>query len=111
MLLSGSFSSSLPLVSGFGFTFPSVTVFALSHVRLPIPQLLPALCAGSSPGSQGRKRRPRKGVGKWEGGEKTEADLMSFFFLTAHCPSQFPCNIDWLFLWAVFQGRIFQMVC
>lgn len=81
MLVSGSFSSSLPLVSGFGFTFPSVTVFALSHVRLPIPQLLPALCAGSSPGSQGRKRRPRKGVGKWEGGEKMEADLMSFFSL------------------------------
>lgn len=95
--ISGGFSSSLPLVSGFGSSYLSVTVFALSHIRLLIPPFT-ALSAEDSPGRQGRKRTPRKGVGKWEGGEKREADLMLFFFLTAHFPSQFPCNIACLLL-------------
>lgn len=42
MLISGGFSSLLPLISGFAFTFLSVTFLSLSHIRLLIPPLLTA---------------------------------------------------------------------
>lgn len=44
-------------------------------------------------------------MGRW--GEKRSRSRVIVFF-TAHCPSQFPCNIDCLLLWAVLREGFFN---